>query len=1505
MRLDCDICGATYVVSESQISPTIATKVSCPYCDSAKIVEPRQKSSVIAHDDLLNAAVAPAAIADGDTLDNFGAAPEDLASLNAAAVREKPRTADLTVPAPIPRAASAATAADDLMLGFSEPMTRTQVGPPPAQEPQGAKASVPRAVERVGEKKSSESIQEVVRGGRPRTVPALSRLGASVVVSDDPSAAIEPADSMAATQVFSPLQLSPDMPLPADGVPAPPAETEVKADKSSGARSPVDEEKAMQRLFESAEEEEETLAFEVQSAPPQILDRTQVHEHEMSPAKEVEEPLDLGLDEDPTPEPGVLPTVNAPPAALNDPVAALRAEAKKAEEEQGFVATRAFSSLSADELETFVQEDQVAASPPIDASLNGAVENLPSQTSFSGPLNQSPQVSPVPGLTASAGKGVLNASHEHDFTALEDSAPVFEGGLMPGVSPSTAASNPAPAVSEDDSDLFGAALPGGEEVFGGTAEEDSDLFGAALSGGEEVFGGTAEEDSDLFGAALSGGEEVFGGTAEEDSDLFGAALSGGEEVFGGTAEEDSDLFGAALSGGEEVFGGTAEEDSDLFGAALSGGEEVFGGTADEDSDLFGAASNEEAGGVGVLTPAAEGSSFGERPGVESLGLAGSPQQSISEDLFGRAESGDLFGVSAGVGGGLPPNGSNGHPPAPGTYPASSENSGFSPPPVFGYEDAGGVTNPGGAFVPPPTGLSPVVGIEEPSRESVAPPSPAPVLVKGDSAEDDPFGADVGDMASLLQSSPFPSLNDAEVSEVAQCKTCGKALLDQFDQVLGYCEEHQKASGPPPGIGQRAVPPQEEAQPPSSAAPAGFDAASSSVLSGAEPIEVLSTRAAPSTSSEPTFRPMYYDRPNPKARVRARFDFGRYLKRLVFLGVLAGLGYGGYRYQTELREVAAFVTSDKPLSARGPNPLGRKVIAWRAKHADFKGSVEGVLRSAWEQYRKDTRAGYAEAQMFFERGLVLQQDNVELIAGYVENVAIWRYATTEEGEQALLKRAVDYALSTAPGNPAVRRAAAALSWAQGLLGECRAGVDEALEKNPGDALARLLLAQCSIGGNVNLAISHVEKVAREEPDIKRAARVLAEAYSQAGRFAAAFKLLKKRLRQNPSAKSWLLYGDLARDVAEYGESEKAYKKAIRSGEDAQFAHLSLARLYLEQGALTKAERAFKEAASTGRLQGQRGAAIYRDWARLVLNQRRAAKVVDLTSRALALDSRDVASLVLRGEAALLQGNHQEASSFAKKAMNLAGQEPAVLVLAARAAASVGKKETAFKYLKKAAENEPRDPRVRVILAAMHIRFGEISEAYTTMRRAAEQDPKLADSRRYHQALGLFRPSVEEAITYFEASGSQERNESVARSAVALTYYHLGDAARARIEVKKALAADNANIGALIYDAQLALDQKQPSRALQSAKKAVRTDKSAALGHLLQGRAFKMMGRMRDAEKSYANAVRLNAGLIGAKAELASLRVRGKGRKAALKTLVDAYNMDSSSLLIRRVMRKSGL
>jgi tetratricopeptide (TPR) repeat protein len=780
--------------------------------------------------------------------------------------------------------------------------------------------------------------------------------------------------------------------------------------------------------------------------------------------------------------------------------------------------------------------------------------------------------------------------------------------------------------------------------------------------------------------------------------------------------------------------------------------------------------------------------------------------------------------------------------------------------------------------------------------------------------------------------------EAAAGGSGKCQVCGIALVDEFDKVIGLCEQHQRERG---GQGDfsgasrkggaesewrvrtgdggvlgpfsltelRSRLQRNEFQ---DSDQFGKDAGEFGPLSSHP--ELRAYTHGETKGELETARPIRGDRrakrSNEQAPMRPQKrggSFGTVVLALLVLGLIGAGGFAFFQADKVKQLYEDIFAKAKPPAPLPPNPLKKVLSKWRAAQPDMSGTATERLAEARSRHLEDTWRGYQLAQNSLKAALLLDEDNPTAIASYVENLVVWRDQLLTDEEFKIAQGAIHFAQAKKPDDSTVLRALAELDLVRGDLAGCRGWAEKAVEHDKSDGEAHLLLAQSYLEGNATLAIQEGEQAAKLVPALRRTDRLLARAYANAGRYASALKIMEQRVKVDPTNSAiQRLYGDIERDLAQLDSARKHYIDSIKNEGDVMAGYLALAELQLEVGDLPGALETFgKVSRSADSPPGYKATALAAS-SRAEIARGRLPKAADLASQALAIRNKDAVALLTKAEVAFETGSSSAAITLAQRALESRSGEPVGLVLLARAAVQAKQSEQAIKYFEEAVQNDPKDPRLRALLAAGYLAFGGSSQAFTVMRQAGEIDPLERQARHRKGVLALSSLPLKEAIDRFRKVAEDPRNRSVALSSIAIIHYETGDQARAKEIIDEALKADESNVSALIYSAQLALDRGAPERAIENARRILDADRGSAMGHLMLARSYQQQNKLDDAKEEFSSALRSAPGMLAAQVELAGIQLKnGTNRAEAIEALTRAYRIAPHDLRTRLLLLSAGV
>lgn len=762
-----------------------------------------------------------------------------------------------------------------------------------------------------------------------------------------------------------------------------------------------------------------------------------------------------------------------------------------------------------------------------------------------------------------------------------------------------------------------------------------------------------------------------------------------------------------------------------------------------------------------------------------------------------------------------------------------------------------------------------------------------------------------------------------------CQVCGTVLDDEFDKVIGLCELHQRERGANPDAKKRAqadggewsartasgddVGPITLAELRSrlqrgevpSDAQFSRDGGAYQPLDRFDELEGYGKRSAP-----PNHKPLSIEIPQQRTfiakarRSRSSVGLGTVILLLLVIAVAGGVGYVILEPDKAKALYTEIVDSQQREAPRPPNPLRPLFDEWRKIHTDLGGTPEEHVLAAQQLHLEDTERGYAEAQVALQKALLLGEDNPVVMANFVENLVIWKAARLSATEIQIAQAAIKHANLLTDSEPAVFRGRAALELARGDLNGCRSWAERALSLDRADGQAKLLLSSSYLEGNGQLAIREAEGAVAAKPKLRRADRLLARAYADAGRYATAMTLLEKRVKDDPKNTAvHILYGQLSDELGRRDQAVKHYKAAAKGEGDNALAELMLGELLLSEGDSSAATALRQVMATDGVPLAYRARALT-GLAQTEINRRQWRKAAEFANRAVEIAPRMAAALIARAEVALHTGSPTTATSFAQRALSARAGEPASLALLGRAAVAMRQPDQALARFEEAIQNDPRDPRLKGILAGMYLAFGGSSQAFAVMRQVADLDPTETGSPKRGRVLTLSRLAQEEAIERFASATGEIRNRSVAHSSIGVMQYHLGQRKAAWRSITEALTSDESNMTARLYESQMALEDGKLKRAEEAARTILDIDRSSAMGHLMLARTLLKKGKISDASDEYEAALRSQPGLMVATVESAGLALTRGDREEALEQLKQAHRLYPHLLTTRRLLYEAG-
>ncbi len=606
-------------------------------------------------------------------------------------------------------------------------------------------------------------------------------------------------------------------------------------------------------------------------------------------------------------------------------------------------------------------------------------------------------------------------------------------------------------------------------------------------------------------------------------------------------------------------------------------------------------------------------------------------------------------------------------------------------------------------------------------------------------------------------------------------------------------------------------------------------------------------------------------------------------------------------------VAAIVFALGHRSERPPPPapsaVELRVEAWRAAGllgpaaAHDPAAAAARVRAGWEALSADKPARAREALRAFREAISLAPDLAdEAIAGFATAFAD---TAGEEPDGDELRGAHDMMREAMARNGG--RAYLLAAYARLLLlvpsasndAEALEAASKAFAAAPSEAAFRLAFGLAQIRNDPAQAARTLEEGWSKGGD-RRLVLAAARARWAAGEVAAALVHVEARLAQDQSDPGALALRAEIEATCDRGEEARATLRRWDAAEpDSPLPPLLLARYaYQRDGDLAEARRLLDQATAR-HPEGFLGARVLAHRAAVELAS---GDVVAAEAAAEEAIRRVPGSAPGRFQAAMLAFRRRDAAALRRSA-GIVGDRAgpaAALYLAAQGVELSGTEDEAQRAYLAAAAAAPRDP-VRLLAAAGALgRLRAPGPALDLARRVLARDPAEGRLRRAPTDLWEGTDDLAEASRRLEAIAREEPSAAATAFAAASTAeLLLGHGAAAERLAKAAVAASPQASTPIALLAQVALDRRRASAALQLAMSAVETRPGDAVAVEIRARALEALGRIREAEEAHRQAMEAGSDLVTPRLALGRLLVR-RGEAEEGRALLDALLREDPDL-----------
>ncbi|QSQ16299.1 zinc-ribbon domain-containing protein [Myxococcus landrumensis] len=753
---------------------------------------------------------------------------------------------------------------------------------------------------------------------------------------------------------------------------------------------------------------------------------------------------------------------------------------------------------------------------------------------------------------------------------------------------------------------------------------------------------------------------------------------------------------------------------------------------------------------------------------------------------------------------------------------------------------------------------------------------------------------------------------APKSATMGCRTCGKSLLDPFDQALGICDgcrQREPAGGAPKAAAPTPAPAvSADFLPPLSAPEEG----------GGESLELASrTSPAPALASEP--------RSNPRAapaRVASGVRSGSAEKqvarassggRWALVGGLvllaAGSGVAGFFYLKH-QEAQRLRNAAPPPVAAIPEAVQQVLPRWKLKYLVLEGTPQERLAEGQAQLARDERFAYAEAEESFQQALLLDPRSDEAIGGYIQALALGRGAGLDDATFAEATSLVEAAEVRAGRTPWLLLAHANLLLTRFRQEEPLRRAKELAEESLANAQAtaaqkadaHLVLGRVYLSSSGALAHQHFDSAQKLAPELKRIQYYRALAHESAGEYRLALETLRKRLTADP--RDWDSLATTSRIYQEIGEPDEArklYEERVKADPGELRALLPLAVLrYQSEGSPAVGVRELRALLKNRERYGQRDVAevlVHLAAAERALGNSDAA--LKAAEEALGLSAELPEAHLQVFLVALEQKDAAKARKHLSGIQGWLGDRALEAVLEGRVLLLEKKPAQALERFTEASTRDDRRLDAQLLAGVAAAGAKRREDAFRVLNQALRADPLRLEPRALVTRFWM-RPSdtvrgVEDIILAL-AENADDPGPYLYEG---LLRFHQGDLDAADRHFREVLESDSNNAGAMAYRALIALHRGNASEARALAARAVSAGRQLPVAHLAQGWVLAEGKQVEPAKRSLREALNLSPTLLSAKARLAQLEVPQR-RADARAQLVSVVGLDPAYLPAKRML-----
>ena len=556
---------------------------------------------------------------------------------------------------------------------------------------------------------------------------------------------------------------------------------------------------------------------------------------------------------------------------------------------------------------------------------------------------------------------------------------------------------------------------------------------------------------------------------------------------------------------------------------------------------------------------------------------------------------------------------------------------------------------------------------------------------------------------------------------------------------------------------------------------------------------------------------------------------------------------------------------------------------------------------------DDRLSYLQADKAFKTALLLDPENVEACAGWVQNRALLDRRRGDVTTRKMALDLIDYFLRKKPEDPRLHRAKAFLLFSLVRDEEARIHAQKAKDQLEDDAESLLILGATYLESSTDMAVGMIKRALEANEELNVAYRFLGEAAVRQGKFHRALSYFQKRLEKDPGEfEALAASAKVYREVGQFNKAVDTYEIILAASPHRAEALVALARMNTQ---ILKNPRKALAVLDGALKQSDKLPAGVR--AQVLTEHSIAHRLLGNLKKAAASAQSAVKDDPMCTPALYAQAVQEHEAGRVDPGLGHLRELQAHLPQSARLRARIAEMESlvpnfqkAQEELKRAVEMDPDDLDIHLMMAVSHAFLDSPTQAYAWLQKSMAIDPFFDQAHSkitaFYDGPAFLKVTVQRVMQ----AASKYDEDALIQALCGVVLFRAGHADHAKNRLRKALALDSECFQANMYLGVVALFQNKPAAAIQYLEQAHETDARQAMVAKLLGRAYMQKGKLKKAAEIFKTVLDAAPGDLEARLGLGEVFLKARKKGKAARLLLKVYQGDTDNLWAKRMLFQLG-